>query len=53
METTIGGDATAAARAHSNIALIKYWGKRDAALNIPATGSISVTLDALDRKSVV
>lgn len=34
----------AAARAHSNIALIKYWGKRDAALNLPAVGSISVTL---------
>lgn len=37
----------AAARAHANIALIKYWGKRDPTLNLPATGSISVTLDAL------
>ena len=53
METTIGGDATAAARAHSNIALIKYWGKRDTALNIPATGSISVTLDALSTDTTV
>jgi diphosphomevalonate decarboxylase len=44
---TIGGETTARARAHSNIALIKYWGKRDAALNIPAVGSISITLDAL------
>ena len=35
------------ARAHSNIALVKYWGKRDATLNTPAVGSISVTLDAL------
>lgn len=35
------------ARAHSNIALIKYWGKRDARRNLPAVGSISVTLDAL------
>lgn len=35
------------ARAHSNIALIKYWGKRDARLNLPAVGSISITLDAL------
>ena len=42
-----GGGATASARAHSNIALVKYWGKRDAALNIPAVGSISVTLNAL------
>lgn len=44
---TIRGDLTAVARAHSNIALVKYWGKRDTALNTPATGSISVTLDAL------
>ncbi len=33
--------------AHSNIALIKYWGKRDSLLNLPAVGSISVTLDTL------
>ena len=39
--------STAWARAHSNIALIKYWGKRDAALNLPAVGSISLTLDNL------
>src|SRR5699024_10976073 len=38
---------SAAARAHSNIALIKYWGKRDARLNLPAVGSISVTLNDL------
>lgn len=35
------------AQAQPNIALIKYWGKRDAALNLPATGSLSVTLDSL------
>ncbi len=35
------------ARANANVALIKYWGKRDAALNLPATGSISLTLDGL------
>ena len=34
-------------RARSNIALIKYWGKADAALNTPAVGSISITLDGL------
>ena len=34
-------------RARSNIALVKYWGKADAALNIPAVGSISITLDGL------
>lgn len=37
----------ATAIAHPNIALIKYWGKRDTALNLPAVGSISVTLDEL------
>jgi len=37
----------AAARARSNIALIKYWGKAPGQLNVPAVGSISVTLDAL------
>ena len=29
-----------------NIALIKYWGKLDKALNIPLNGSISLTLDS-------
>jgi len=31
--------------AHPNIALVKYWGKRDDALMLPATGSLSLTLD--------
>ena len=35
------------ARASSNIALVKYWGKRDPLLNLPAVGSISVTLEKL------
>lgn len=39
--------------APSNIALVKYWGKRDVALNIPATGSISVTLDGLSTTTTV
>jgi len=39
--------AAATARANVNVALVKYWGKRDAALNLPAAGSISVTLDGL------
>lgn len=38
-------DATAVA--HPNIALVKYWGKRDVALNLPASGSLSITLDGL------
>ena len=37
----------ATAVAHPNIALIKYWGKADAARNIPAVGSLSITLDGL------
>lgn len=34
------------ARAHTNIALIKYWGKADTTLMLPATSSLSMTLDA-------
>jgi len=37
----------AQAIAHANFALVKYWGKRDARLNLPDVGSISITLDAL------
>ena len=35
------------AQAQPNIALVKYWGKRDCARNLPATSSLSVTLDSL------
>ena len=34
----------ATATAQPNIALIKYWGKRDSQRNLPAVGSISITL---------
>ncbi len=34
----------ATAKAQPNIALIKYWGKRDTVRNLPAVGSISITL---------
>lgn len=37
----------ATARACANIALVKYWGKADARLKIPAVGSISITLEGL------
>ncbi len=41
------------ALAHPNIALIKYWGKREAGANVPATGSLSITLDALATRTRV
>ena len=47
---------TATATAHSNIALVKYWGKRadvDPTLNLPAVGSLSMTLDGLRTVTTV
>jgi diphosphomevalonate decarboxylase len=41
------------ARACANIALVKYWGKRDGALNLPAAGSLSLTLAALVTETTV
>ena len=38
---------TATAYAPANIALVKYWGKRDEALNLPVTGSLSISLGPL------
>lgn len=35
----------AAYQTPANIALVKYWGKRDAALNVPLNSSLSITLD--------
>ena len=34
----------ATAQAHPNIAVVKYWGKRDLALNLPAVSSVSLTV---------
>lgn len=44
---------TAIARAHPNIALVKYWGKRDEELILPETGSLSMTLDAFPTTTSV
>ncbi len=43
----------AVARSHANIALVKYWGKRDAKLNLPIVGSISLTLAELATETSV
>jgi diphosphomevalonate decarboxylase len=37
----------ATAVAHANIALVKYWGKRDEAMILPEAASLSVALDRL------
>lgn len=39
--------------AHANMAFIKYWGKKNLELNIPANGSISVNLDNLKSLTTV
>lgn len=39
--------------AHPNIALAKYWGKKNDELNIPAMDSISITLDTLATTTTV
>jgi diphosphomevalonate decarboxylase len=41
------------AQAQPNIALVKYWGKRDAGRNLPAVGSLSLTLDSLSTRMSV
>ena len=43
----------ASAVAHPNVALIKYWGKQDVVENIPAVGSLSLTLAGLETRTTV
>jgi diphosphomevalonate decarboxylase len=45
--------AATTARANVNLALVKYWGKRDTVLNLPVTGSISITLAGLSVETDV
>lgn len=44
---------TAFAQAQPNIALVKYWGKRDTARNLPAADSLSITLASLSTRTQV
>nr|WP_276939186.1 diphosphomevalonate decarboxylase [Helcococcus sueciensis] len=41
------------AKAHANIALIKYWGKEDEELIIPNNNSLSMTLENLYTETIV
>ena len=43
----------ATAEARANIALVKYWGRRDHALNLPLTSSVSMTVDKLVTRTTV
>lgn len=43
----------ASAIAHPNIALVKYWGKRDVRLNLPAAPSLSLTLAGMETRTTV
>ena len=36
----MSSQAGATAVAHTNLALVKYWGKREAALMLPAASSV-------------
>lgn len=40
-------------RAGNDIALVKYWGKKDKALRLPANGSIALILDSLHTTTTV
>ena len=44
---------TAKAWAPSNIALVKYWGKRNVELNLPVTSSLSVSLGHLGTSTKI
>ncbi len=49
--TKVAGSATA--RAHSNIAFVKYWGNRHQSLRLPANASISMNLADLHTTTTV
>lgn len=41
------------AKAPGNIAFVKYWGKKDPAINLPENGSLSVSLDTMHTITTV
>ena len=43
----------ATAFASANIALVKYWGKRDSRLNLPVTDSLSIDLGSLGTETTI
>lgn len=46
------GIATSAvAQAHPSLALVKYWGKQPGGVNLPATSSLGVALEALTTRT--
>ncbi|MER5862848.1 diphosphomevalonate decarboxylase [Kitasatospora sp. NPDC002040] len=47
------GSEAAVAVAHPNIALVKYWGKRDERLVLPCADSLSMTLDVFPTTTEV
>lgn len=53
MNDGLNNERVAAAQAQPNIALIKYWGKRRAEQNLPAVGSLSVTLQSINTRTRV
>ncbi len=50
-ETPTPREYKATARAHANIAIAKYWGKRDETLNLPMFDSVAFNLDGLTTET--
>lgn len=48
-----GNSMQGSAVAHPNVALVKYWGKRGGVGNLPAMGSLSLTLASMQTRTCV
>lgn len=53
LNVTKMSDGTATASAAANIALVKYWGKKERGNNQPATASVSIGLEDLRTQTTV